>query len=164
MKLTKLYFSVVILLCTVGEVVAQTQQIIIGNVTELIGKSAEPLIGVNINIMNSQERSLGGTVTNMSGQYKLAIPEKEKDLTLVFSYIGMKTQDIAVKIHYQSQASYCQSPLSLSTCFRSQNDLACLSLRRNRIFKIIIPFCFKILKFFGKCKTDFIITAFFYQG
>ena len=56
MKLTKLYFSVVILLCTVGEVVAQTQQIIIGNVTELFGKSAEPLIGVNINIMNSQER------------------------------------------------------------------------------------------------------------
>ena len=54
MKLTKLYFSVVILLCTVGEVVAQTQQIIIGNVTELFGKSAEPLIGVNINIMNSQ--------------------------------------------------------------------------------------------------------------
>ena len=41
MKLTKLYFSVVILLCTVGEVVAQTQQIIIGNVTELIGKSAD---------------------------------------------------------------------------------------------------------------------------
>lgn len=85
MKLTKLYFSVVILLCTVGEVVAQTQQIIIGNVTELFGKSAEPLIGVNINIMNSQERSLGGTVTNTNGQYKLAIPEKEKDLTLVFS-------------------------------------------------------------------------------
>ena len=70
MKLTKLYFSVVMLLCTVGEVVAQTQQIIIGNVTELFGKSAEPLIGVNINIMNSQERSLGGTVTNMNGQYK----------------------------------------------------------------------------------------------
>ena len=44
MKLTKLYFSVVILLCTVGEVVAQTQQIIIGNVTELFGKSTEPLI------------------------------------------------------------------------------------------------------------------------
>ena len=94
MKLTKLYFSVVILLCTVGEVVAQTQQIIIGNVTELFGKSTEPLIGVNINIMNSQERSLGGTVTNMNGQYKLAIPEKEKDLTLVFSYIGMKTKRI----------------------------------------------------------------------
>lgn len=101
MKLTKLYFSVVILLCTVGEVVAQTQQIIIGNVTELFGKSAEPLIGVNINIMNSQERSLGGTVTNMNGQYKLAIPEKEKDLTLVFSYIGMKTK----RIKYTGQKS-----------------------------------------------------------
>lgn len=101
MKLTKLYFSVVILLCTVGEVVAQTQQIIIGNVTELFGKSAEPLIGVNINIMNSQERSLGGTVTNMNGQYRLAIPEKEKDLTLVFSYIGMKTK----RIKYTGQKS-----------------------------------------------------------
>ena len=80
---------------------SQTQQIIIGNVTELIGKSAEPLIGVNINIMNSQERSLGGTVTNMSGQYKLVIPEKEKDLTLVFSYIGMKTK----RIKYNGQKS-----------------------------------------------------------
>ena len=40
MKLTKLYFSVVILLCTVGEVVAQTQQIIIITGPNMAGKSA----------------------------------------------------------------------------------------------------------------------------
>lgn len=101
MKLTKLYFSVVLLLCTAGEILAQTQQIIIGTVTEMMGNSAEPLIGVNINIMNSQERSLGGTVTNMNGQYRLVIPEKEKNLTLVFSYIGMKTK----RIKYNGQKS-----------------------------------------------------------
>ena len=49
MKLTKLYFSVVILLCTVGEVVAQTQQIIIGNVTELIGVSRKS-VGIIISL------------------------------------------------------------------------------------------------------------------
>ena len=108
MKLTKLYFSVVILLCTVGEVVAQTQQIIIGNVTELFGKSAEPLIGVNINIMNSQERSLGGTVTNMNGQYRLAIPEKEKNLTLVFSWNENKENKV-----YRTKITECHNGIDV---------------------------------------------------
>ncbi len=92
MKLTNIYIVVALLLCSVGEAVAQTQQVVIGTVTELFGGSKEPLIGVNINIMNSQERSLGGAITNMNGQYSLAIPKNEKNLTLVFSYIGMKTK------------------------------------------------------------------------
>ena len=35
-----------LLLCCVGEVVAQAQKVMSGTVTELIGKTADPLVGV----------------------------------------------------------------------------------------------------------------------
>ena len=53
-----------LLLCCVGEVVAQAQKVMSGTVTELIGKTADPLVGVNVNIVNAQNRSLGGSITN----------------------------------------------------------------------------------------------------
>ena len=65
-----------------------------GTITELIGKTAEPLVGVNVNIVNAQNRSLGGAITNLNGQYNVKIPEGESNLTIVFSYIGMKTQRV----------------------------------------------------------------------
>lgn len=39
------------------EVVAQAQKVMSGTVTELIGKTADPLVGVNVNIVNAQNRS-----------------------------------------------------------------------------------------------------------
>ena len=83
-----------LLLCCVGEVVAQAQKVMSGTVTELIGKTADPLVGVNVNIVNAQNRSLGGSMTNLNGQYNVKIPEGENNLTIVFSYIGMKTQRV----------------------------------------------------------------------
>ena len=83
-----------LLLCCVGEVVAQAQKVMSGTVTELIGKTADPLVGVNVNIVNAQNRSLGGSITNLNGQYNVKIPEGENNLTIVFSYIGMKTQRV----------------------------------------------------------------------
>ncbi|WP_368328022.1 TonB-dependent receptor plug domain-containing protein, partial [Phocaeicola sp. RTP21198st1_B8_RTP21198_201120] len=86
--------SMTLLLCCVGEVVAQAQKVMSGTVTELIGKTADPLVGVNVNIVNAQNRSLGGSITNLNGQYNVKIPEGENNLTIVFSYIGMKTQRV----------------------------------------------------------------------
>ena len=70
------------------------QKVISGTVTELFGKTAEPLVGVNVNLVNNQNRSLGGGITNLNGQYNVKVPEGEKDLTIVYSYIGMKTKRI----------------------------------------------------------------------
>lgn len=60
----------------------------------MFGKTAEPLVGVNVNLVNNQNRSLGGGITNLNGQYNVKVPEGEKDLTIVYSYIGMKTKRI----------------------------------------------------------------------
>ncbi|WP_195406254.1 SusC/RagA family TonB-linked outer membrane protein [Bacteroides congonensis] len=86
--------SMTLLLCCIGEVLAQAQKVMSGTVTELIGKTADPLVGVNVNIVNAQNRSLGGSITNLNGQYNVKIPEGENNLTIVFSYIGMKTQRV----------------------------------------------------------------------
>ncbi|NDV65345.1 SusC/RagA family TonB-linked outer membrane protein [Bacteroides sp. 224] len=92
MKLLK-YILIATLLWSTGEVFAQVR-VVSGKITELMGKQVEPIMGVNVNVVNSQNRSLGGTISNMEGFYRLQIPENEKDITLVYSFIGMKTQRI----------------------------------------------------------------------
>ena len=57
-----------------------------GKVTD---RSGSPLPGVTILIKGT---SLG-TVTDTEGIFKIALPQK-KDVVLVFSFIGMKTQEI----------------------------------------------------------------------
>lgn len=91
----KLYVLMILLLCFVGkEVIAQTRPVVSGVVTELIGNMKEPLVGVNVTVVNSQNRTLSGTITNLNGQYNLKIPTDEKNLTIVYSYIGMKSKRI----------------------------------------------------------------------
>ncbi len=55
----------------------------------VIDETGEPLIGVSILV----EGSSTGTVTDFDGNYVLSVPEKA---TLVFSYIGYKTEKVAV--------------------------------------------------------------------
>ncbi len=71
---------------------AMAQQTVSGTVTEDFGGSLEPCIGVNVTFQNAQKRIISGTVTDFNGKYSLKVPEDEKNLSLVFSYIGMKTQ------------------------------------------------------------------------
>jgi TonB-linked outer membrane protein, SusC/RagA family len=83
-----------------GEVFAQQRQVITGKVLESFGSGqTDVLIGCNINILNKDNRSIGGTVTNIDGAYVLQIPVGENDLTIEFSYIGMKTY----KVKYTGQ-------------------------------------------------------------
>ena len=92
MKLLKYILIAIVFAATAGEAFGQVK-VLSGKVTEMFGATAEPMVGVNVNILNSQNRSLGGTITNMDGIYNLKVPN-ENNLTIVFSYIGMKNQPI----------------------------------------------------------------------
>lgn len=91
MKIVK-YILIAMLLLSTGEALAQA--VLSGKVTEDMGGSVEPITGANINIVNSQNRSLGGTISDLNGTYNLRIPTNEKDLTIVYSFIGMKTKRV----------------------------------------------------------------------
>lgn len=63
------------------------QRTITGKVTD---KSGAPLPGVTVMIKGLSV----GTATDVTGSYKLAIPQEEKDFILQFSFVGMKTQEV----------------------------------------------------------------------
>ena len=58
-------------------------------VTGMVDDGENPIPGVNI----LEKGTTNGTVTNFDGEYELEVPD---DATLVFSYIGFKTQEVAV--------------------------------------------------------------------
>ena len=68
------------------------QKMLTGHVFEMFGEDKEPAIGVNVSIYNSLNRVVDGTITNVNGEYSLRIPDGEGKISIVFSYIGMKTQ------------------------------------------------------------------------
>ena len=70
-----------------------------GKVTEIFDGKPEVMVGVNINIVNSQNRSIAGAITDMNGNFNIRIPD-EKNLTIEISYIGKKT----IRIKYTGQA------------------------------------------------------------
>lgn len=70
------------------ELLPQQQRNVSGTVTD---ESGQPLPGVTVIIKGTTQ----GTVTNIDGNYSLSnIPE---DATLVFSFVGMRTQEIEVE-------------------------------------------------------------------
>ena len=94
MKQIKYILVIILLLGIRGAFAQQKNNVITGKVTEILGTAAEPLVGVNINIVNAENRSLGGAISDLNGMYTLKIPVGENKLSLVFSYIGMKTKTI----------------------------------------------------------------------
>ncbi len=72
-----------------GEVreVLQTQNVITGTVTDQAGQT---LIGVTVLVKGTMQ----GTITDVNGEYTLDVGEEAE--ILVFSYIGMKTQEITI--------------------------------------------------------------------
>lgn len=85
-------FYIVLLLSALLAPGASAQDVVTGTVVEMLGNSKEPCIGVNVTFQNSQNRIVTGAVTDFNGNYSLKVPKGEKGLTLVFSYIGMKSQ------------------------------------------------------------------------
>jgi TonB-linked outer membrane protein, SusC/RagA family len=65
------------------------QKVLTGTVKD--SKSNEPLTGANVYVMNADNRSLGGCVVDLNGEYHLKIPEKS-ELKIVFSFVGYKSK------------------------------------------------------------------------
>ena len=62
-------------------------------VTGLVKDSkGEPLIGVNVQIKGTTS----GTVTDIMGNFSVAIPDKTPEPTLIFSYVGFTRQEVVV--------------------------------------------------------------------
>lgn len=57
----------------------------------------ETLVGVNVVILNSNNRVLVGVSTDVQGEYYLRIPETKEELTMSFSFIGYKSKRIPYK-------------------------------------------------------------------
>ena len=89
--------SLMILLLVAGVVTAAAQQVVTGTVVDADLK--EPIIGANVVLVNSQNRNIKGTTTDIDGNFSLTVPENVKNVTIQVSYIGMKTQ----KVKYTGQ-------------------------------------------------------------
>jgi TonB-linked SusC/RagA family outer membrane protein len=84
----KLTFVLLSLVLGVSMAVAQSKQI---TGTVISAEDGEPIIGASVVVKGTTT----GTVTDLDGNFDLSIPTSAK--TIVFSYIGMKTQDENVK-------------------------------------------------------------------
>ena len=83
---------VLIVMLTFSQVFAQQGKTVKGKV---IDSSGSPLPGVSVSVKGTTS----GTITGADGNYTLEIPVAAK--TLVFSFVGMKSQEVAVG--YQTQ-------------------------------------------------------------
>ena len=69
---------------------AEQQAKIIRIVGKVVDKKKKPLPGVTVQLKGFTI----GTATNVEGMYQLSIPNAPKKFSLVYSFIGMKTQEI----------------------------------------------------------------------
>lgn len=67
----------------------ETERTISGMVQD---KQGEPLIGANVYVKGMATL---GTVTDFNGEFELSVPQRAK--TLVFSYVGYATKEVAIK-------------------------------------------------------------------
>ena len=87
----RLLITLLVIICHTTFGAAQT---ITGTVTEIFGGAKEPIMGANVVLVNSQNRYVKGTVTDMNGNYNLQVPKDARNLKVQVSYIGMKTQSV----------------------------------------------------------------------
>ncbi len=67
------------------------QKVLTGTVRD--SENNEALTGANVYVMNSEHRSLSGSIVDLNGEYHLRIPDKT-NLTIVFSYVGYKSKSV----------------------------------------------------------------------
>lgn len=85
----KILSLIVALVMSITMMMAQTQ--VTGTV--ISAEDGEPVIGASVLVKGTKT----GTVTDIDGNFSLKVPGNAK--TLVISYIGMQTQEVAVKPH-----------------------------------------------------------------
>lgn len=83
----RMWLCVLVCILSVQTAFSQTKSVVVsGNVTD---ESGEALIGVNVKV----KEIFIGTVTDIDGNYKFSVPA---DATLIFTSVGMETQEIKV--------------------------------------------------------------------
>ena len=100
------------MLCIMFTATAFAQQKTIkGTVVDATG---EPLIGVNVSVKGTTI----GIITDIDGNYTLEVPSKS---TIVFSYIGYQTQEVAVG----NQSRHSKTRRSRSSRLRHTKESDC---------------------------------------
>jgi len=87
MKLHKYIMLSLIVLLAIQSTFAQ--KVLTGTVRDL--NTNEPLVGANVFVINSENRSLNGCVADINGEYHLNVPAKN-NLKIVFSFVGYKSK------------------------------------------------------------------------
>jgi TonB-linked SusC/RagA family outer membrane protein len=87
------YLFLVLILFSPGMLMAQTT-VLSGIVYELANGKKVPVPGANVVIANNQNRFLTGVATAENGEYNLRIPANEKELSVIVSFVGMKSEKI----------------------------------------------------------------------
>lgn len=77
-----------------GILQAQTTTTITGKVFEMVAGEKQPMPGVNVVVANNQNRFLTGVATGINGEYAIRIPANQENLTIIFSFIGMKSKKV----------------------------------------------------------------------
>jgi len=81
----------ILLIALVAVQVVSAQNFLTGNVRD--AHNNEALTGANVYVLNAENRSLGGCIVDINGQYRLKIPEMN-NLTIVYSFVGFKTKTV----------------------------------------------------------------------
>jgi len=89
MKIFRKIFISVIALIAVQSLAAQT--VLTGTIRD--SKTNEPLTGANVYVLNSDNRSLGGCIVDLNGEYRLQIPNQQ-NLTIKYSFVGYKSKTV----------------------------------------------------------------------
>ena len=95
LRLSRLLLAGLFLFGALAARAQATERTISGTVQD---KEGEPLIGANVYVKGLATL---GTITDFNGEFELSIPQKAK--TLVFSYVGYATKEVAIK---KGQAEY----------------------------------------------------------
>mgnify|MGYP003528854709 FL=1 len=87
MSMKKLTFLFLCLVLGIGLATAQTKEV---SGTVISAEDAMPVIGASVVVKGTTT----GTVTDYDGKFSLNVPTSAK--TLVISYIGMESQEVAI--------------------------------------------------------------------
>lgn len=93
MRITNNMMKVLFLFLLLIPVSGFSQQILTGLVRDNVG----PMIGTTVYAQNENNRILVGVVTNPNGEYYMTLPAGVKDISIVFSFVGYKTQSVKYK-------------------------------------------------------------------
>lgn len=101
-----LIFIVGFFLCVSAgsEIISQQGKLISGKVT---GKDGTPIPGVSIAVKGTTQ----GTITDNAGTFKMEIPSNAH--TLIFSFVGMKSQEVAVSNKTQFDVQLTEEEIGL---------------------------------------------------